>query len=83
MIFDSATSTETPCSISTVPDISFSLPTDIKTNVTITLTNKDGVELLFENVPISKCIMCVHIILLYCTSSCARSARFATCARSS
>ena len=56
--------TVTNRSVSNASEISFSLPTDRRTNVTITLTNKDGVELLFQNITISK--LSVVLILSTC-----------------
>ena len=58
--------TVTNHSVSNASEISFSLPTDRRTKVTISLTNKDGVKLLFQNITISK----LSVVLILFLSTC-------------
>ncbi len=40
--------------------LSFSLPTDKMTEYSVTLTDENGIDLVFENIPISESIMLIR-----------------------
>ena len=57
-----------PIQDSVVSNISFSLPTDLRTTFNLTLTDGQGVELLFVNIQISKLkdnLMLTNVALNY------------------
>ncbi len=44
--------------------LSFSLPTDKMTEYSVTLTDENGIDLVFENIPISESIILIEQIII-------------------
>ena len=45
--------------------LSFSLPTDKMTEYSVTLTDENGIDLVFENIPISECTFILNNYSLF------------------